>query len=513
MVGYQRVVSSVQQQHASVIYSPASRNSSIATDDDSDDSDSECNSFAPTADGHINCENAGHNGRQTIAVRSNTNTHMANSAANQRNAKAPSTVQRLPTRRPNPTIHNRNALMARENRKKKKEHVETLERDVNELRDENDTLRKLLHKRSTMVHKLRDERLYLKSIIANKTSIMAMLQTIQGNQLPITSSTMDFVVAHNDDEEQQQQQQQLQHQQNQQSSTQMMQDSRSSSGCSSIRTTDSDFGTMQSQHESTARTSTTMQRTTTLTLGTVPPLPPLFLFSDDELDLSPSRLMVATEACAAAQLSHDASVSPVDGLELPALPWDDAVIDDNDDRREFAEVAYRPNTVGHDVDMSATDTVDDEEDEDDDDNEDEDDNGVEAEEKQSDEEYYDDYDSEIAQLQLPHRFKVSHEHNYSNNHINEQLRTPSGNNRATTARNASNDSSCCTTAAQHMHHGGKVRPSAYALETQSSQPHPTSSSGPGICLHLSGGRVSLEFCVSCHRHAQNAWDEAEEDEL
>lgn len=102
-------------------------------------------------------------------------------------------IERQPTRRPNPKIFNRNALMARENRKKKKQHLETLERDVDKLKDENKTLRQKLQKRSTMVHKLRDEGLYLKSVIANKTSIMTLLRTIQGNKLPITSSNMSFM--------------------------------------------------------------------------------------------------------------------------------------------------------------------------------------------------------------------------------------------------------------------------------------------------------------------------------
>lgn len=30
---------------------------------------------------------------------------------------------------------------------------------------------------------------------------------------------------------------------------------------------------------------------------------------------------------------------------------------------------------------------------------------------------------------------------------------------------------------------------------------------PGVCLHVAGGRVSLEFCSTCHTNAQNAWIE------
>lgn len=505
MVGYQRAPTtagtSVRQRalapNAMPNGSPASKHSSVDTDD-SDDSDSE---FASIELGHgsihhhhYDDDNNNYNGRQTFAVQRNTNTTTAASAANAKKGNG-GTVQRMPTRRPNPSIHNRNALMARENRKKKKQHVETLERDVSELRDENDALRKLLRKRSTMVTKLRDERLYLKSIIANKTSIMAMLQTIQGNRLPITSSTMDFLVEHaNDDKqatvqrqpEQQQQHQQPSHTYHERTSAPAMEEC-SSSGCSSVRTTDSEFGTTQPTRPADRLT----YPATSLTPSTASPLPSLspFLFSDYDLDLTPD--MDAFESSAATQVSHDASVSPVDGFELPALPWDDAVIDDH---VEFTSLAYQPVAVGADVDMSVTDRLNEDSEE-----EEEDDDVDEEEEEDVNED--NDEEQEDGDEQRPHQFKVSHEHNYSNNLTNEQLRTPLRNRCATARTAAAADSSCSTTAAQHMHLGGKVRPSAYALK-------PSAQPGPGICLHLSGGRVSLEFCVSCHRHARNAWDEA-----
>lgn len=102
-------------------------------------------------------------------------------------------IERMPTRRPNPKICNRNAVMARENRRKKKEYLETLQKDVDQFQTENKKLRKLLTARNSMISKLTHESMYLKSILANKTEIMALLKTIQGSRVPITSSALSFV--------------------------------------------------------------------------------------------------------------------------------------------------------------------------------------------------------------------------------------------------------------------------------------------------------------------------------
>lgn len=102
-------------------------------------------------------------------------------------------IERLPTRRPDPTVHNRNALMARENRRKKKEHVKVLEDQLERKAQEIRCLRKILKEKDRTVKKLEHETLYLRSTIANKTDIMALLKTIRGNKLPLTSSALSFV--------------------------------------------------------------------------------------------------------------------------------------------------------------------------------------------------------------------------------------------------------------------------------------------------------------------------------
>ncbi|XP_055585752.1 uncharacterized protein LOC129738555 isoform X2 [Uranotaenia lowii] len=103
-------------------------------------------------------------------------------------------VHRNPTRRPNPKISNRNALLARENRRRKKERLEHLEKEVEGLRDDNGRIRKLLKKKDLLVKQLTQERNYLKSVIANRTGIMAILKSIQStSRFPMTSSMMSFV--------------------------------------------------------------------------------------------------------------------------------------------------------------------------------------------------------------------------------------------------------------------------------------------------------------------------------
>lgn len=102
-------------------------------------------------------------------------------------------IERLPTRRPDPKVHNRNALMARENRRRKKEHVQVLEDQLERKSQEIRCLRKILKQKDRHVKKLENETLYLRSTIANKTDIMKLLKTIRGNNLPLTSSALSFV--------------------------------------------------------------------------------------------------------------------------------------------------------------------------------------------------------------------------------------------------------------------------------------------------------------------------------
>lgn len=109
------------------------------------------------------------------------------------NDMAKAAVKRMPTRRPDPKISNRNAIMARENRRKKKQHLESLQRSVDQTHSENKKLKKMLRTQDDKITRLTQESLYLRSILANKTEIMSLLRTIQGNRTPITSSTLSFV--------------------------------------------------------------------------------------------------------------------------------------------------------------------------------------------------------------------------------------------------------------------------------------------------------------------------------
>lgn len=102
-------------------------------------------------------------------------------------------LMRNPTRRPNPKISNRNALLARENRRRKKEHVENLEKEVDDLKECNVRIRKALKKKCKLVDQLTRERNYLKSVIANRTGIMAVLKSVQRAGFPMTSSGLSYV--------------------------------------------------------------------------------------------------------------------------------------------------------------------------------------------------------------------------------------------------------------------------------------------------------------------------------
>ncbi|XP_063695843.1 uncharacterized protein LOC134827200 [Culicoides brevitarsis] len=101
-------------------------------------------------------------------------------------------IERKPTRRPDPHVNNRNAIMARENRRKHKENQERLERENAILQKENEELRAHLKAKDRQISSLRHEYKYLKSIIANKTQICEILRAVQSSRLPLTSSLENF---------------------------------------------------------------------------------------------------------------------------------------------------------------------------------------------------------------------------------------------------------------------------------------------------------------------------------
>ena len=72
----------------------------------------------------------------------------------------------------------RNAIAARENRQKKKKYVEGLENDVAELKEENKTLKTRNESMATMIRKLSDEVKYLRSVLANESTISLLLKSV-----------------------------------------------------------------------------------------------------------------------------------------------------------------------------------------------------------------------------------------------------------------------------------------------------------------------------------------------
>lgn len=101
-------------------------------------------------------------------------------------------IKRKPTRRPDPKVTNRNALMARENRRKQKENVTRLEIENQELSDKNCELQKLLKAKDKNIRETQREVMHLKSIIANRTQIYQILSSLQHAKLPMTSSLSNF---------------------------------------------------------------------------------------------------------------------------------------------------------------------------------------------------------------------------------------------------------------------------------------------------------------------------------
>lgn len=108
----------------------------------------------------------------------------SSSAAHQGHpAKKRLLVERQPTRRPDPNVSNRNALMARENRKRKKEQLEQLEHENGNLQSDLKKLQKVVDRQEVMIRGLRNERNYLKSVLENQSDIVRLLKKLQpGNE-------------------------------------------------------------------------------------------------------------------------------------------------------------------------------------------------------------------------------------------------------------------------------------------------------------------------------------------
>ncbi|CAD6993174.1 uncharacterized protein LOC101459423 isoform X2 [Ceratitis capitata] len=84
----------------------------------------------------------------------------------------------MPTRRPNPNVHNRNALLARENRRKKKAHLEAMEKELEQVRGTNKQLKKALKQQMKAVGQLQREKRYFQSVIANHKEIENLIKAL-----------------------------------------------------------------------------------------------------------------------------------------------------------------------------------------------------------------------------------------------------------------------------------------------------------------------------------------------
>ena len=86
----------------------------------------------------------------------------------------------------------KNAIAARENRQKKKKYVEGLESDVKKWQEENRTLKTRNERMTTMIRKLSDEVKYLRSVLANESTISLLIKSVAATPgISLTSSLVE----------------------------------------------------------------------------------------------------------------------------------------------------------------------------------------------------------------------------------------------------------------------------------------------------------------------------------
>lgn len=90
-----------------------------------------------------------------------------------------------------PKCFTKNALLARENRLKKKIYIENLENDVTSLRTENKTLTTVVDNQSFLITDLKKQLKYFKSIIANSSDISKLVRNIHQSTGMSVSSSLD----------------------------------------------------------------------------------------------------------------------------------------------------------------------------------------------------------------------------------------------------------------------------------------------------------------------------------
>lgn len=358
-----------------------------------------------------------------------------------RSTRSSSSIKRMPTRKPDPKISNRNAIMARENRRKKKEHMEVLQKTVDDAQNENKKLRKMLSIRNHTISKLTQESLYLRSILANKTEIMSLLRCIQGapaHTPPITSSVLSFVADGHD------------YRYDATMKPMSVQKRRNSSGIS-IGTSSSSSISLSSGCSPASSMSPASYIDDDKENGTVWTT----AYSDPFLSSSFTEQInhfISTD------LEFDHSVEG-SGIHNDINEFTPST--ENTDDFQWEHLLSDPTFKS---DLSPL--------------------------KISDIRDID--DSEILSTNSSNTVNI--EHNYFNNPITNT-------NNKKVAEN--NDRSATTTTTTTT----IAAAAAAAVAASSTKTTTSGAMAPGVCLHVSNGRVSLEFCATCHQNSQNAWCE------
>lgn len=105
-------------------------------------------------------------------------------------------LEKKPKRQPK--CFSRNALMARENRLKKKMYIQNLEKEVSSLKSDNKKMVGMVENQSFLINELKKEVKYLKSVLANSSDISRLLKNIhQGTGMSVTTSLDEHLTLKN----------------------------------------------------------------------------------------------------------------------------------------------------------------------------------------------------------------------------------------------------------------------------------------------------------------------------
>lgn len=91
----------------------------------------------------------------------------------------------------------KNALMARENRKRKKLYVQNLENEVTKLKGSKRQLNTILHNQSLIISELQNEIKYLKSVLANSSDISNLIKNIRNSTGMSVTTSLDKTLSLN----------------------------------------------------------------------------------------------------------------------------------------------------------------------------------------------------------------------------------------------------------------------------------------------------------------------------